>query len=712
MSSPVHQLSWYGGQGVVAVVTDEGVTVLTETIMRCAMCGSLSVIQTDSHTVSIHITGSPNIYTENTGMLIQGLSVSGSCFVVWNGKTARVYRVDTQLLCVEALDSFVCGARAMVIADASTITDEALFSSENGLIRILNFSGVQKGSITFTDVEGAPEHLDINNCYLAVVTVKGIIQIHDIKKPTRPQLIGSAGKFTALPLPMPSALLSDGTISPNAVPLLGANAKSATTLSSKISPSISSSKIIMNLLGKNIVPAATVNTLSLKIKNIKVNCKGNKIAILADQIEGTLQVRHNDSRLHVFDHNKGSMHTYDFKKDKRCPISIFWDNSDERMLSCEAMRDRVSIAPMIFTKGVAIPSSTPITDKENEKDNDIDNDMNRDKDVNKDKIKNKIDDISVLNDEIQTQSEIEVILFFATTEHGLLMQDSFQRKNPYGAMLGFTVPRVYFRNTTNSNDENNDSPVEKNRGDNKIRVHSKVMRDFIGMDGVNDITKKALLDFSFNLTLGKLDEAYRAVKTIGSVSIWENMAQMCVKTKRLDVAEVCLGNMGHARGAAAVRESRKENSIELSIGKYCIIDEFIYQITFSLILFDFFSVCYSSFLSMFLFFFFMFNFPFSFLPFYLPFLSFLSFLLSFFPFFLPFFPSLLSIFLSYYLSFLSFLLFSLLSFLSFFLSFFPFFLTIFLSFLSFYLSFLSFLLSLFSFLSHISKASWLFSWDC
>ena len=31
---------------------------------------------------------------------------------------------------------------------------------------------------------------------------------------------------------------------------------------------------------------------------------------------------------------------------------------------------------------------------------------------------------------------------------------------------------------------------------------------------------------------------------------------MCVKTRRLDVAEVCLGNMGHARGACALRESR------------------------------------------------------------------------------------------------------------------------------------------------------------
>ncbi|KAG8145550.1 putative Intraflagellar transport protein [Naja naja] len=36
------------------------------------------------------------------------------------------------------------------------------------------------------------------------------------------------------------------------------------------------------------------------------------------------------------------------------------------------------------------------------------------------------------------------------------------------------------------------------------------------------------------------------------------MARMCVKTQRLDVAKVCLGNMGHARGAKALREAERE----------------------------------------------------------------------------------------------------------------------------------------------------------
>ena len=36
------------------------------------------------------------------------------------------------------------------------------------------------------------------------------------------------------------------------------------------------------------------------------------------------------------------------------------------------------------------------------------------------------------------------------------------------------------------------------------------------------------------------------------------MARMCVKTKRLDVASVCLGNMKNARAAKALRRAMKE----------------------------------------------------------------------------------------------------------------------------------------------------------
>ena len=68
-------------------------------------------------------------------------------------------------------------------------------------------------------------------------------------------------------------------------------------------------------------------------------------------------------------------------------------------------------------------------------------------------------------------------------------------------------------------------------------------------------------DYSFYSTVGDMDEAFRSIKLIKSQAVWENMARMCVKSRRLDVAAVCLGNMRHVRGARALREARNEPEV-------------------------------------------------------------------------------------------------------------------------------------------------------
>jgi len=47
--------------------------------------------------------------------------------------------------------------------------------------------------------------------------------------------------------------------------------------------------------------------------------------------------------------------------------------------------------------------------------------------------------------------------------------------------------------------------------------------------------------------------------------VWENMAKMCVRTQRLDVAAVCLGNMRNARAAMALRKARELPEVEAQL---------------------------------------------------------------------------------------------------------------------------------------------------
>ncbi|VDN94810.1 unnamed protein product [Brugia pahangi] len=63
-----------------------------------------------------------------------------------------------------------------------------------------------------------------------------------------------------------------------------------------------------------------------------------------------------------------------------------------------------------------------------------------------------------------------------------------------------------------------------------------------------------------------MDEAFKAIKFIKSENAWEHMAHMCVKTRRLDIALLCLGNMGHASGARALKKSMKNGDpIEVQV---------------------------------------------------------------------------------------------------------------------------------------------------
>lgn len=118
-------------------------------------------------------------------------------------------------------------------------------------------------------------------------------------------------------------------------------------------------------------------------------------------------------------------------------------------------------------------------------------------------------------------------------------------------------------------DEDEEEEDDDKQGSNMI-ILRKPMKDFVGLENVQDDIKQAIMNFSFYLTVGNMDEAYNSVRNIKNNTVWQNMAQMCVKTKRLDVAQVCLGNMRFARGAKAAREAEKEKEPEARIAMVAI----------------------------------------------------------------------------------------------------------------------------------------------
>uniref|UniRef100_A0A1X7VEQ4 Uncharacterized protein n=1 Tax=Amphimedon queenslandica TaxID=400682 RepID=A0A1X7VEQ4_AMPQE len=139
--------------------------------------------------------------------------------------------------------------------------------------------------------------------------------------------------------------------------------------------------------------------------------------------------------------------------------------------------------------------------------------------------------------------EKAVITLFVTQDLSYLFQDIKPLKSKHHGLVGCTAPSVYYMRKLV--DSVSSLPVER-----------LPLRDFKGLEDCDPPTVKAVLSFSYHSTMGNMDEAFKDVKNIKSKGVWETLAMMCVKTHRLDVALICLGNMGNARGAKAVREAK------------------------------------------------------------------------------------------------------------------------------------------------------------
>ncbi|XP_075623347.1 intraflagellar transport protein 140 homolog isoform X2 [Balearica regulorum gibbericeps] len=270
------------------------------------------------------------------------------------------------------------------------------------------------------------------------------------------------------------------------------------------------------------------------IASVKCNANGNKVSILVSKADGNI-----DSKICFYDVEMDKVTLFDLKAEQgngreklssgqgtdksvveypelhsHIPACHFWDQSEPRLFVCEA----------ILEAGLQSP----------------------------DQKKN------------QTESTMDVwiISFFSTEEHGLLLQDSFPLPSSYQVLLGIEVPHYYFAKKPGEAETG-----EAESGSVKVSqmVARRPMRDFIGLGDCDKTTRDAMLNFSFYLTAGDMDEAFKSIKLIKSEAVWENMARMCVKTQRLDVAKICLGNMGHARGAKALREAEHEPEQEARV---------------------------------------------------------------------------------------------------------------------------------------------------
>lgn len=244
-----------------------------------------------------------------------------------------------------------------------------------------------------------------------------------------------------------------------------------------------------------------------EIREAAVNCKGNIICFLCDSMVNS-EMRVPETKFIIFDVEMDSFTDYEISQN-RIPVEILWDFSEPKVLG-------------IFTE-----YAKDISEK-----NEYRPDIDLDKETN--------------------WYGPELYLFYYTPESGIHTLETHKINRDNQGVFAIEMPNIYFFS----------SQVDPKT---KSSLIEKKFQFFQGLEEIDEKTKEALIDFTLLMSCNKLDEAYKTVKNIKNENIWENMSHICIKTKRIDVLEVCLSNMRFERGIKAFREAKHEKEVEAKL---------------------------------------------------------------------------------------------------------------------------------------------------
>lgn len=143
-----------------------------------------------------------------------------------------------------------------------------------------------------------------------------------------------------------------------------------------------------------------------------------------------------------------------------------------------------------------------------------------------------------------------MVSLFATSDHSIVVQDVKPIADENCRLLGVHSPYIVILNSEKSLDRNS-------------KIVQLLMRDFEELGDCDSVTKKAVMDFSYHISVANMEEAFKAIKSIKNEAVWKSLAKMCVKTKQLNMALLCLGHMKQANAAQALREAMQNDTLNL-----------------------------------------------------------------------------------------------------------------------------------------------------
>ncbi|ELW67792.1 Intraflagellar transport protein 140 like protein [Tupaia chinensis] len=454
-------------KGLLAVNTTSSVAVLSERAVASHFHQQVAVVQVSPSLLSVSFLSSGTTHSLRTDMHVSGVFATKDAVAVWSGKQVAIFEPSGATF--RSAGTFLCESPVLALHEENVYTVEPnrvqvrtwqtqcwFLRPTQACVHMRVLEGTVKQLLLFSETEGNPCFLDICGNFLVVGTDAAHFKSFDLSR--REAKVHCSCKNLAELVPGGGGLTSLRC---------NASGNKISILLSKADDSPDSRVCIYD------VETDTAAVLDLQTGHVD---QGEALSLSGQEADRSLVLA--EERLVG-----------------RVPVSHCWDRGEPRLFVCEAVRE--------------VPGAPPqCTDKRPARDS----------------------------------ASSTVLLHHVT----LL----FQRGGAYHIAPG---------------EADGEDKVDAGCLHVPQMVARRPLRDFAGLEDCDEPTRDAMLNFSFFVAVGDMDEAFKSIKLIKSEAVWENMARMCVKTRRLDVAKVCLGNMGHARGARALREAEQEPEVEARV---------------------------------------------------------------------------------------------------------------------------------------------------
>ena len=75
------------------------------------------------------------------------------------------------------------------------IRDSNLFVVDEGRVDVCSLQGKKQDSLSFSEAEGLPRHIDVHENFMAIATNEGTLKIYDVSRKGAARQLGSSARF-------------------------------------------------------------------------------------------------------------------------------------------------------------------------------------------------------------------------------------------------------------------------------------------------------------------------------------------------------------------------------------------------------------------------------------------------------------------------------------------------------------------------------------